>query len=960
MIPESNFKHMKHLLFLFSAFFLVSSSFAQLNPDADRIIANPLNLSYRFYTDGISHRTAADPVIEYYNGKYYLFGSHSDGYFSSPDLKTWTYLKSSNLPLAREWAPAVMIYEDAIYYMAFNNKEIYKSTNPDADEWVNINAQCNMAVGDPSFFVDDNGRVYLIWGCSAGSPIQGVELDPKNGFKVKGNAVDLLPHNVKKHGWEVPGDNNERTDKDTWNEGPCLIKVDELYYLQYATPGTEFTSYSTGVYVSENPLGPYTCSVSNPFATKPTGFIPGAGHGHTFKDKYGNYWFVGSMIVSVREHFERRLGIFPVYFDSTDGYMRAHTVFSEFPFVLPEEKVDFRMVDVSAGMNLLSYNKAVSASSFKDGFEPEKATDEFIKTWWAASSGEVNEWFQMDLGSVMTIAAIQMNFADEAFETYRNDQVPIYKYIVETSIDNINWTTTINRSNNINDYVHELIVLEESVEARYVRVTNKAKLPAGCFSLYDLRIFGDAKDEIPDKVSGFTCVRQEDSRRIRFSWDQHTDEGTRYVIRWGTDLERVDNAAIVSGNNADIGLFNVDHGYYFTIEAFNESGIGKKSEAVFVAASDAIPNILPFDQTDKAIATNASVEGLDITPLIDNEAATVLSTTFQQDMYMEVNLSANAKIISYSLTAGAEIITNPKSWELQAFYNNRWRKIDGQKNISFRPYETQTFNITYSSYAKIPNSDAYRLVIKENHGGVNVNIAEWQLSGSLSAFESCITSNGGVITDQYNLTGHEGVQYLIDNKADTKYCAVDRGEEFWMQYFSIAKANVKKYSLTSANDAPGRDPVDWRLEASNDGEKWEVLDSRSNQEFPSRFTTLEYTVTGENKNEYYTYFRLNINKIGTGRTFQLAEWQLMGEEMNTSLSEVTDSDFAVYTEERNLIIKSQAGYAFDYEILSITGQSLSKGRLEAQSFLSKKLVPGTYVIKMRSSESEMLTKTLIN
>lgn len=572
---------------------------ASNNTVKDRTMANPLNLGYRFYTDGVSHRTAADPVIEYFKGKYYLFASHCDGYFSSPDMKTWTYIPSKNLPLVRDWAPAVLVYEDAIYYMAFNKKEIYKSTNPDDDEWEDIQAKCDMAVGDPSFFKDDDGKVFLIWGCSANDPIQGVQIDPKDDFKVIGDIVDLLPHNVKKYGWEVPGDNNERTDKDTWNEGPSLTKADGMYYLQYATPGTEFTSYSTGVYVSKNPLGPYICSVSNPFATKPTGFIPGAGHGHTFLDKYDNYWFVGSMIVSVREHYERRLGVFPVYFDSTDGYMRAHTVFSEFPFILPNKKVDFQTTDISAGMNLLSYNKTVSASSHKNGFEPEKAADENIKTWWSAASGNEGEWLQMDLGRSMTLSALQINLADEGFQTYRNDDVPIYKYIVETSLDGINWTTAVDRTNNTNDYVHELIVLDESINAQYVKVLNKSNLETGSFSLYDLRIFGNVESQLPDKVNGFTCIRQKDARRISFEWTQHPDKNTRYVIRWGTDVERIDNAAIVTGNQADIGLFSIEQEYFCTIEALNEAGAGKKNQAVFVKTSNADPNILSFDSSDK-------------------------------------------------------------------------------------------------------------------------------------------------------------------------------------------------------------------------------------------------------------------------------------------------------------------------------------------------------------------------
>ena len=578
-------KNKRHFLFYFFTFFLMLDLVAQPNTQKDRTMTNPLNLSYQFYTDGVSHRTSADPVIQYFNGKYYIFGSHNEGYYSSPDLKTWTYIHSTNLPLVNEWAPAVLIYNGAIYYMAFNNATIYKSTNPDADQWENINAKYNLPIGDPAFFKDDDGHVYLVAGCSSGGSIQGVELNPNDGFNVIGKLVDLLPHNASQHGWEVPGDNNERRDKATWNEGPCLIKSDGLYYLQYATPGTEYASYSTGVYVSKNPLGPYTCSVSNPFATKLKGFVSGAGHGYTFQDKYDNYWYVTSMLIGVREHYERRLGIFPVYFDSTDGYMRAQTVFSDFPFVLPDKKVDFKSENISAGMNLLSYNKTVTASSYKVGFEPKNATDESIKTWWSAVTDNAGEWFQMDLGRSMTISAIQMNFADEAFTIHRGDVVPIYKYIVETSVNGNDWVRTVDRSQNTNDYVHELIVLDASVDARFIRVTNKAKLGNGCFSLYDLRVFGNASGNAPAKVSGFTCKRLGDSRRVSFTWDQQ-EANTRYVIYWGTDSKRIDNAVMLTGGSADIGLFHADHEYYFTIEAFNESGIGLKSDTVYLTGSN--------------------------------------------------------------------------------------------------------------------------------------------------------------------------------------------------------------------------------------------------------------------------------------------------------------------------------------------------------------------------------------
>ena len=87
-------------------------------------------------------------------------------------------------------------------------------------------------------------------------------------------------HNSVKYGIESNGDRNEMN-KDGYNEGATMTKYKGLYYLQYSTPGTQFITYADAVYVSENPLGPFTYMEDNPYSIKPGGFISGAGHGHT-------------------------------------------------------------------------------------------------------------------------------------------------------------------------------------------------------------------------------------------------------------------------------------------------------------------------------------------------------------------------------------------------------------------------------------------------------------------------------------------------------------------------------------------------------------------------------------------------------------------------------------------------------------------------------------------------------
>lgn len=563
---------MKKLLFLV---ILIMACEVQAQRQGKIVMSNPLNLSYRFQTDGVCRREAADPVIVLFKDKYYLFASHSSGYWYSSNLRDWKYIKTKTLKAVEVWAPAVFVYKGAIYYLGMGESRIYKSTNPEADEWEEAKYELQ-GFGDPAFFQDNDGRVYLYYGCSDNKPIRGFEVDPENGFRAISPEVDLIPHSSDRLGWEVFGEKNEQYDKKGWNEAPCITRQGDYYYLMYAAPGTEFTTYCTGVYVSKNPLGPYTCMPGAPFATKAGGFIKGAGHGHPFKDRYGNNWYVATIVMESKEHYERRIGIFPAFYQ--DGYAHSITDYMDFPFILPDKKVDFRKHSVSADMNLLSYGKRMSASSSLPNHQAAQATDEDIRTWWSATTGNKGEWLQMDLGKTMSISAVQVCFSDEGFQTYRRDTiVPVYQYIVEHSIDGINWETLINRSKNTIDQIYELIVLDKKVQTRFVRVKNATDFAVGKFSIADIRLFGKAKSKLPQTISNFTVHRKEDKRRIDFSWQELPDaEG--YIIRWGVSPKRIDNAVMVRGNHAEFGFFDRDIPYYITIETFNESGKGKRSK----------------------------------------------------------------------------------------------------------------------------------------------------------------------------------------------------------------------------------------------------------------------------------------------------------------------------------------------------------------------------------------------
>lgn len=75
---------MKKLIFLFM---LIIACEIQAQRHEKIVMSNPLNLSYRFQTDGVCRRETADPVIILFKDRYYLFASHSSGYWHSSNLK---------------------------------------------------------------------------------------------------------------------------------------------------------------------------------------------------------------------------------------------------------------------------------------------------------------------------------------------------------------------------------------------------------------------------------------------------------------------------------------------------------------------------------------------------------------------------------------------------------------------------------------------------------------------------------------------------------------------------------------------------------------------------------------------------------------------------------------------------------------------------------------------------------
>ena len=530
-------------------------------------ICNPLNLSYRFQLDEPSRREAADPTVVFFQDEYYLFASKSGGYWYSANLSDWIFVATDQIP-TEDYAPTALAINDTMYFMASSNT-IYKATDLKAGKW-ELAATLPFSVVDPALFLDDDKRLYFYWGCSDKNPTYGVELDYKNGFALIDEPIALIHANTTEHGWEVPGDYNTQEGAAPWIEGSWMNKHNGKYYLQYAGPGTQFKSYSDGVYTSENPLGPFTLAENNPFAYRPEGFASGAGHGSTFEDKYGNFWHIGTVTISQKHMFERRLALFPTFFDR-DGVLHADTRFGDYPFAIPTKKISLAE-DVFPGWMLLSYQKPVTVSSTLEGFEKGNMVDENIRTYWSAKTGNGSEWAMVDLEKQCDVMALQINFAEQNTTLLGRTEGHYFQYQIEASTDNNNWKVIVDKSQNEKDYSHDYIQLEKKEKCRYLRIKNRS-VPDGNFALCGFRVFGNGMGAKPEQVNHFSVIRDpENKRTVHLSWNK-LENTTGYQIRYGTTPDKLyQTYQVYQDTSVDIHSLNSNLDYYFTIESFNENG----------------------------------------------------------------------------------------------------------------------------------------------------------------------------------------------------------------------------------------------------------------------------------------------------------------------------------------------------------------------------------------------------
>ncbi len=140
-----------------------------------------------------------------------------------------------------------------------------------------------------------------------------------------------------------------------------------------------------------------------------------------------------------------------------------------------------------------------------------------------------------------------------------------------------------------------------------------------------------------------------------------------------------------------------------------------------------------------------------------------------------------------------------------------------------------------------------------------------------------------VVPTSSNSPGNEGVVNAVDNSSSTKYLNFDKLNAGFTVTLSAGSKVVVGLRLTSANDAPERDPTSYVLSGSNDGQAWTEVARGSIPDFTGRFFTVAVSFTNTTAYSEYRLLFPTVRNAASAVAMQIAEVEFLGLAGDTSV-----------------------------------------------------------------------------
>jgi len=211
---------------------------------------------------------------------------------------------------------------------------------------------------------------------------------------------------------------------------------------------------------------------------------------------------------------------------------------------------------------------------------------------------------------------------------------------------------------------------------------------------------------------------------------------------------------------------------------------------------------------------------------------------------------------SLELSVASEIAIDSVFWYKGVGTGGEFLTSDGNLNISVDQGQFEDYTLR----VKTPNGSIAQITRMLTDLGVVRD-----LTNVRNIFRVSRDNDGGQFAG-------EGSLKLIDNDTRTKFLQFNFSDFVWFELEFFEPVILGAYTFTSGNDAPERDPKNWRLEGSMDGENWTLLDERTNEVFGSRFLTRTFIF--ENRTAY-KFYRATVTALNGAGLFQLGEWRML-------------------------------------------------------------------------------------
>lgn len=356
--------------------------------------------------------------------------------------------------------------------------------------------------------------------------------------------------------------------------------------------------------------------------------------------------------------------------------------------------------------------------------------------------------------------------------------------------------------------------------------------------------------------------------------DSRTDEEFEEFFQ--TNKYDIENDTEYLYYKLDEMCYNEDDAVGLTITHMSEFKLLRTSGS---STEDAVSVEIDKSSIQGSSVSNAS-EG--ISNLFDKNIGSKLCTTYTNTFWFSVMLKTPAIVNSYTIGSGGDApARDPKDWKVYGSNNGEaWTLLDEKKEQDL-PNRSSYYTFTFK------NDNAYsfyKFEVTANNGKDDwgydlIQFSEFEFGyvdpTTITPDPIALEFDTSTVKGSANLDGDQGILKIFDKNVGTKVCIANT-TTLWVSAKLTSPAVVNMYKIASANDHDPRDPKDWVLYGSNDGETWTALDTRSDEVMPDRNTYYTYTFTNSVE---YSYYKLDVTsnkgKDAVGLdVVQFSEWQL--------------------------------------------------------------------------------------